>query len=100
MDKYTVKLMPRAYRDLDEIYVYIAAHIGVKETAVNLIDELEKAILTLDLMPYRGAERKIGAYANKGYRQVFVKNFVIVYRIVEKIKEVLIVTVRYTPSDF
>jgi len=25
---------------------------------------------------------------------------VIVYRIVEKIKEVLIVTVRYTPSDF
>jgi len=43
LDKYTVKLMPRAYRDLDEIYVYIAAHIGVKETAVNLIDELEKS---------------------------------------------------------
>jgi len=50
LDKYTVKLMPR-----------------------NLIDELEKAILTLDFMPYRGAERKVGAYANKGYRQVFVK---------------------------
>jgi len=100
LDKFTVKLMPRAYRDLDGIYVHIAVHIGVKETAENLIDELEKAILTLDFMPYRGAERKVGAYANKGYRQVFVKNFVIVYRIEEKNKEVLIVTVRYTPSDF
>lgn len=100
MNKYSVKLMQRAYRDLDKIYAYIAMHIGEKETAENLIDELEKAILTLGLLPYRGAERKVGVYANKGYRQVFVKKFVIIYRIVENNKEVLIVTVRYIPSDF
>ena len=100
LDKYTVKLMQKAYQDLDEIYIYIAAHIEVRETAENLIDELERAILSLDVLPYRGAERKVGVYANKGYRQAFVKNFVIVYRVVERDKEVLIVTVKYTPSHF
>lgn len=100
MDKYTVKLMPRAYRDLDEIYVHVAVYIGVKDTAESLLDELEKVILSLEQMPYRGAKRSTGIYANKGYRQVFLKNFVVIYRIVEETKEVLIVTVRYTPSNF
>ncbi len=51
-------------------------------------------------MPYRGAERRIGAYADKGYRQLFVKNFTIVYRVDEKKMTVVIVTIRYTPSSF
>ena len=49
-------------------------------------------------MPYRGATRKIGRYANAGYRQLFVENYTIVYRIDEDKKLVIIVTVRYTPS--
>lgn len=100
MDKYTVKLMPRAARDLDEIYNYIAdtfKEIGIAENMAGL---LEKAILGLNEMPYRGALRRTGAFANRGYRQVFVKNYIIMYRIDEEKKIVIVVTVRYAPSSF
>lgn len=50
----------------------------------------------LDEMPYRGSIRRTGAFANRGYRQIFVKNFTIVYRIDEAKKMVVIVTLRYT----
>lgn len=100
MDKYKVKLLARANRDLDEIYDYIVEEFKEIETAERLADSLEAAILSLDEMPYRGAVRRVGAYANKGYRQLFVKNFTILYRINEKMKTVIVVTVRYTPSNF
>ena len=64
------------------------------------VDEMEKAILGLNEMPYRGTERKIGVYANKGYRQIFVKKYTIVYRIDESNKMVIVITIRYSPSSF
>ena len=65
-----------------------------------MIELLESAIYSLEDMPQRGAERKVGLYANKGYRQLFIKNYTIVYKIGEKEKIVVIHTVRYTPSLF
>lgn len=100
MAKYNVKVTPRALRDLDGIYSYIAKEILEPETASNMIELLEEAILSLEELPYRGAERKIGAYANKGYRQLFVKNYTIVYAISESKRQVIIYTVKYTPSKF
>ena len=100
MDKYTIKLLTRALHDLDGIYSYTAKTLLAPDTAVNLVDEIEEAIFRLEQLPYRGVERKIGAYANRGYRQLFVRNYTIVYRIDEVKKQVVIVTVRYSPSQF
>lgn len=100
MAKYTVKLMQRASGDLDDIYNHIADDLKEIGTAEKMADVLEDAILSLDEMPYRGSIRRTGAFANRGYRQLFVKNFTIVYRIDEARKMVIIVTVRYTPSSF
>ena len=65
-----------------------------------MVDELENAIFSLEHLPERGAIRRVGAYANGDYRQLFVKNYVIIYRVLKQKKEVHIVTVRYTPSNF
>lgn len=100
MTKYNVKLMQRASVDLDDIYNHIADDLKEIGTAEKMADALENAILSLDEMPYRGSIRRTGAFANRGYRQLFVKNFTIVYRIDEARKMVIIVTVRYTPSSF
>lgn len=100
MDKYDVRLMNRALQDLDEIYAYVAKELLAPGAAEGLIDRIEKAVLSLEETPYRGAVRKIGLYAGRGYRQLFVKNYTIVYRVDEDQKLVLIVTVRYTPSRF
>jgi plasmid stabilization system protein ParE len=100
LDKYIIKVLPRAHRDLDGFYEYIAQKLMEPDIAVKLTDALERAIFGLESMPQRGALRKIGVYANKGYRQVFVGNFAILYRIKESTKQVLIVTVRYAKSQF
>lgn len=99
MDKFTVKLYSCAYQDLDGIYTYIAVNLLEPETALNMIDELEKAIFSLEQLPERGAIRCVGVYANGDYRQLFVKNYVIIYRVLKEEKEVHIVTVRYIPSN-
>ena len=100
MDKYIVKLYARAYRDLEDIYVYIAEKLLEPGIALSMIDELENAIFSLEQFPERGAIRQVGAYANGIYRQIFVKNYVVIYCVLEEKKEVHIVTVRYTPSNF
>lgn len=100
MDKYEIKLLPKAYRDIDQIYEYISAELQSREAALYLVASFEEAVLSLEKLPRRGAERKIGVYANRGYRQLFVKNFTIVYRIDEKVKHVIVVTVKYSPSSF
>lgn len=100
MVKYTIKLLQRASDDLDNIYNHIANDFKEIGTAERMADTLEDAILSLDEMPYRGSVRRAGAFANRGYRQIFAKNFTIVYRIDEAKKMVMIVTVRYTPGSF
>lgn len=97
--KYTVKLYPRAYRDLDEIYSYIAVNLSEPATANKMLESLEEAIISLEQFPERGSIRRVGAYANQGYRQIFVKNYTIIYRIYKTNQEVRIVTIRYAPSQ-
>lgn len=100
MNKFTVKLLSKAYRDLDHIYSYISDELKENNNALNLIKTIEDTILSLDRFPYRGAVRKVGAYANKGYRQLFIKNFTIIYRIDEINKFVIIVTIKYRHSKY
>jgi plasmid stabilization system protein ParE len=100
LNRYDVKLYARAYHDLDDIYNYIAENLLEPDTALNMVDELEKAIFSLEQIPERGAIRRIGVYANGDYRQLFVKNYCIIYRVLKEKKEVHIVTIRYKPSTF
>lgn len=100
MVEYQVKLTPRARRDLDGIFAYIAEVFHEPETAAALLDALEEGLLSLETLPYRGPERRRGIYANKGYRQLFVKNYTVVYRVDEETKTVIVVTVRYSASEF
>ncbi|MDY4755611.1 MAG: type II toxin-antitoxin system RelE/ParE family toxin [Candidatus Faecousia sp.] len=105
MDKYEVRLMNQALQDLDEIYSYIARNLQEPGVAAELLDALESEILSLEYLPYRCSERRIGSFANSGYRQLgyrqlIVKNYIVVYRIDETHKQVLIVTVRYARSSF
>lgn len=99
-EQYKVKLMSRAVRDLDGIYKYIAETLLEPGTALNLVEEIEREILSLEQFPNRCPARRIGAYAGKGYRQLFVKNYTVIFRVDEESKTVIVVTVRYSASQF
>ncbi|MCI8284666.1 MAG: type II toxin-antitoxin system RelE/ParE family toxin [Firmicutes bacterium] len=100
MDKFIIKLYARAAQDLEDIYTYIAKNLLNPSIALHLISELENAILSLEQFPERGSIRRIEACANGNYRQLFVKNYIIIYRVLNKKKEIHIITVRYIPSNF
>ncbi len=100
MSKYKIKLLQRTSRDLDDIYQYIVEKFKEVSIADALIDELKAAIYSLEYFPYRCAKRQRGKFKDKNYRQLLIKNYTIIYRINEQVKEVIIVTIRYSPSDF
>ena len=60
MDKYEVRLMNQALRDLDDIYAYIAGNLLEPGVAAEMVDALESEILSLEYLPYRCPERRTG----------------------------------------
>ena len=69
---------------MDNIYAYIAETLSEPGAALRVVNELEKAILSLEQLPERGAICRVGAYEDGTYRQLFVKNYCIIYRLVKK----------------
>ena len=100
MDKYSIYISPQACREIDDIYGYIINELKNPQAAEETAALIENAIISLDMLPHRGAERKVGIYAYQGYRQLFVKNYTIIYRIEEDTRSVIIITVRYSHGEF
>lgn len=100
MDNYIIMFYARARRDLEGIYSYIKEQLKEPGTAEKMINLLAEEICSLRQFPERGALRRTGLYGNRGYRQLFVKKYVIIYRVLPQKKEVRIVTIRYAPSQF
>ncbi|MBQ2935212.1 MAG: type II toxin-antitoxin system RelE/ParE family toxin [Lachnospiraceae bacterium] len=95
MDKYKVKVNPRAIRDLDNIYEYIASEKLAPENAKGQVERIKESILGLDTFPQSHQERNEGRYAGKGYRQLVIDNYIAIFRINEPQKTVYVVTIQY-----
>ena len=95
MDKYKIKVNPKAIRELDSIYEYIANEIMAPENAKGQVDRIKKSILSLDTFPQSHQERNEGRYAGKGYRQLLIDNYIVIFRIDEPHQTVYIITIQY-----
>ncbi|MDE7477751.1 MAG: type II toxin-antitoxin system RelE/ParE family toxin [Lachnospiraceae bacterium] len=90
-----VRINPKAIRELDGIYNYIANEKLVPENAKGQVDRIKEAILSLDTFPHFHQERNEGRYAGKGYRQLLIDNYIAIFRIDESNKTVYIITIQY-----
>ena len=95
MEKYKVILYPRAFRDIDSIYAYIALEKLAPENAKNQTDRIWAALETLDSFPSAHQDRQVGKYAGRGYKQLLIDNYVAIFKIDEQNKTVYVVTVQY-----
>lgn len=95
MDKYKVKISPRAIRELDSIYAYIANDKLAPENARGQVERIKRAILTLEKLPQSHQERSEGRYAEKGYRQLLIDHYIAIFRIDEVGKTVYVITIQY-----
>ena len=96
---YKVLLYPNAFRDLDDIYAYISGEIMEPEIAKRQINRIWDGLYSLSSFPYSHQDRLVGRYANKGYKQLFVDNYLIIYRIDEGAKTAHVVTIQYAKRN-
>lgn len=94
-----MKLNPKAFRDIEDIYAYIAVDKESPEIGRQQIDRIWSKIKSLELFPYSHQERIVGKFAGKGYRQLLVDNYMAIYRIDEENKAVHIITVQNMRRD-
>ena len=95
MDKYEVMLYPKAFRDIEDIYTYIALEKLSPENAKGQTDRIWNALRTLEQMPEAHQDRLVGRYAGRGYKQLIVDNYIAIYKIDKFARKVLVVTVQY-----
>ncbi|MDO5436492.1 MAG: type II toxin-antitoxin system RelE/ParE family toxin [Clostridia bacterium] len=95
MDKYEVMLYPKAFRDIDNIYAYIALEKLSPENAREQTDRIWDAIKTLEQFPEAHQDRLVGRYAGKGYKQLLIDHYVAIFKIDRNVKKVCVVTVQY-----
>ena len=99
MDKYEVMLYPKAFRDIDDIYAYIALDKLSPENAKGQTDRIWTALRKLEIFPESHQDRVVGRYAGKGYKQLVIDNYIAIYKIDENKKRVYVVTIQYQGRD-
>ena len=99
MDKYEVMLYPKAFRDIDDIYAYIALDKLSPENARGQTDRIWAALKKLEIFPEAHQDRVMGRYAGKGYKQLVIDNYIAIYKIDENKKRVYVVTIQYQGRD-
>lgn len=95
MDKYEVMLYPKAFRDIEDIYAYIALEKLSPENAKGQTDRIWDTLRTLEQIPEAHQDRLVGRYAGKGYKQLLIDNYVAIFKIDQNAKKVYVVTVQY-----
>ena len=88
-------LYPRALRDIDGIYAYIALEKLSPENAGKQTNRIWDALGTLEQTPESHQNRLTGRYAGKGYKQLLIDNYVAIFKIDNEKKKVFVVTVQY-----
>lgn len=99
MDEYKVKINSHAYQDLDSIYRYVSTQLDMPQAAEHIVTDLEQGIKSLARFPERGSIFDAWHSSEQRYHRIIVRDYIIVYTISEKEKEVRVLTVRYARSN-
>ena len=96
---YCVKITEQAQEQLREIYSYIALQLQSPNTALKMLDVLEKEISSLSYFPNRIALTEEEPWHSKGIHKMPVKNYLVYFWIDDVRKTVQITAVVYGRSE-
>jgi len=65
------------------------------ENAKGQTDRIWDAIKSLEQLPESHQDRLVGRFAGKGYKQLIVDNYIVIFKIDKEQNRVYIVTVQY-----
>ena len=96
---YTVTVSEDAEQDLKGIYQYIALELLSPDNALGQLNRLERAILSLDEMPYRFREYGNAKWRKRGLRIMPVDHYCVFYIPDDSAAVVTVIRVIYSARD-
>jgi len=88
---FEVLLTEGAACDLEDLHGYISAHDS-PESAEYVLEQIEKAFLSLAQLPERGSyPKELAVLGIKQYREIFFKPYRIIYQVLGEIVYVMLV---------
>lgn len=96
---YQVKISPFAITQLYQTSKYISEILLAPETAIKLLNKLEKEILTLNSLPNRFPLTEEEPWKTNGIRKMIVKGFYVYSWIDESNKTITVTAVVYGRRD-
>ena len=93
--EYTVKITEYARGQLREIFRYIAITLQEPDTALRLLDTLEKEITSLSRFPGQAALTEEEPWHSAGIHKLPVKNYIVYFWIDEAARKVQVTAVVY-----
>lgn len=100
MERYRICVSKSYYRDLRNIVYYILRNLDAPYTAAELLDDVEAAVSGLSTKPDRFAVVSDVHLGPKGFRKCPVKNYVVLYKIDEENKTVLVYRILHARLGF
>ena len=73
-NNYTIKMTPKAAKNLENIYQYISEELFATSSAANILERIEKGIMRLREFPFLCNYVADEYLKNKGYRKLVVDN--------------------------
>ena len=87
-NRFILKFLPRFELDLNEILDYITFKLHNPESALKLVDKIEKAILARLECPLSFKRFQSNRRRKHPYYRIYVDSFVVYYEVIENIMEV------------
>lgn len=98
-EAYTVHITPQAHEQLHELLGYIRFTLQAPDTAVEMLDTLQKEIASLEYFPNQIPLTEEEPWHSQGVHKFPVKNYLVYYVVDEIRKKVQIIAVVYGRRD-
>lgn len=98
--QYKAVIVAQAQDDITEILSYIREYLHNPSAAAKLLDDILSIVDTISNFPLSMPLIANAALTNgQEYRRAIVDNFVLIYKVVEEVREVRIMAAFYAMSD-
>lgn len=92
--KYKSVILSQAQEDINKTLDYVKNTLLNPTASKNLLDDIIRAVEDITIFPY-----SLSTIKNTEYRYKVVNNFLLVYKVLEELKEVRIMAFLYAKSD-
>ena len=89
-----------AHDDLNRIVTYIAVHLANPTAATSFLEQVEKCYNNLKENPFMYEGCRDARLTKEGYRKASLKGYVLIYKVDEQTKKVIIYRFFYGAQDY